>query len=105
MTDRLRALWDFSDLDVTDQHLRDQLAAETTDDGRAEILTQLARTAGLRDDFDGGAALILEAEVLATGGIAASYGCGSGLCERRRAARSSSVPGRSANRRLAVYRA
>ncbi len=72
MTDRLRALWDFSDLDVTDHRLRDQLAAETTADRRAEVLTQLARTSGLRDDFEGGAALILEAEALATSGVARS---------------------------------
>lgn len=70
MADRLRSLWDFTDLDVTDQHLRDQLAAETTVDGQAEVLTQLARVAGLRDDFDGGAALILEAERVAISGVA-----------------------------------
>ncbi len=49
-----------------------RLAKETTADGRAEVLTQLARTAGLRDDFEGGEALIIEAEGLARSGVARS---------------------------------
>ena len=43
MSDRLRSLWDFDDLDASEQRLRTQLDEETTDVGRAEVLTQLAR--------------------------------------------------------------
>ncbi len=52
MADRLRPLWDFGDLDATQQRLRAQLSDERDDAGRAEVLTQLARVDGLRDDFD-----------------------------------------------------
>lgn len=65
MDDRLRPLWDFNDLDTSEQRLREQLDAETTDAGRAEVLTQLARIEGLQDRFDAGDKLIDEAVVLA----------------------------------------
>src|SRR3954447_1340120 len=65
MNDRLRSLWDFDDLDVTEKRLREQLDLETTDAGRAEVLTQLARVEGLRDRFEAGDALIDEAVGLA----------------------------------------
>jgi tetratricopeptide (TPR) repeat protein len=65
MGDRLRALWDFDDLDATEQVFVDRLAGETTDDGRSEVLTQLARVEGLRDRFEEGERLIDEAESLA----------------------------------------
>lgn len=65
MLDRLRPLWDFDDLDATAVRFRAQLDAETTDAGRAEVLTQLARVEGLRDRFDDGDRLLDEAEVLA----------------------------------------
>jgi tetratricopeptide (TPR) repeat protein len=68
--DRLRALWDFGDLDASEARLRDQLAAELHDDGRAEVLTQLARVQGLRDDFDGAERLLVEAEELASSEVA-----------------------------------
>jgi tetratricopeptide (TPR) repeat protein len=61
MPDRLRALWDFDDLDLTEQRLRGQLAEETDDPGRAEVLSQLARIEGLRGSFDAGELLIDEA--------------------------------------------
>lgn len=64
MDDRLRPLWDFADLDATEGRLREQLAAEATDDGRAEVLTQLARIEGLRGEFAGADALADEAETL-----------------------------------------
>lgn len=64
MGDRLRPLWDFDALDETEQRMRAQLAAETTDGGRAEVLTQLARICGLRGDFDAGDALVDEAALL-----------------------------------------
>jgi tetratricopeptide (TPR) repeat protein len=67
MEDRLRSLWDFDDLAATERRLREQLARETTDEGRAEGLTQLARIEGLRDDFEAGEQLIEEAASLAVG--------------------------------------
>ena len=65
MADRLRPLWDFEDLDATEQRLRAQLEAEESDEGRAEVLTQLARVEGLRDDFEASARLLDEARALA----------------------------------------
>ena len=64
MDDRLRPLWDFDDLDATGGRLREQLDAEATDDGRAEVLTQLARACGLRGDFEAGDVLLDEASAL-----------------------------------------
>jgi tetratricopeptide (TPR) repeat protein len=61
----LRRLWDFDDLDATDGRLREQLEREQTDTGRAEVLTQLARVQGLRDDFDACEELLQQAESLA----------------------------------------
>jgi len=63
--DRLRPLWDFDDLDVSQARFREQLDAESTDEGRAEVLTQLARVAGLRGDFAAGDTMIDEAVGLA----------------------------------------
>jgi tetratricopeptide (TPR) repeat protein len=65
MADRLRPLWDFYDLDTTEQRLRLQLEEEPDDAGRAEVLTQLARVEGLRDDFDACDRLLEQAESLA----------------------------------------
>jgi len=62
VVDRLRPLWDFYDLDATEQRLRVQLDAELDDPGRAEVLTQLARVEGLRDDFDACDRLLEQAE-------------------------------------------
>ena len=70
MPDRLRPLWDFDDLDATEARLTAQLEAETSDEGRAEVLTQLARVCGLRDDFAGCEALLQQAEPLAGDGVA-----------------------------------
>jgi tetratricopeptide (TPR) repeat protein len=66
----LRGIWDFDDLDVTEARLRDQLASEPGDDGRAEVLTQLARVEGLRDEFDAAERLLGEAEGLASSDVA-----------------------------------
>ena len=63
--DRLRPLWDFDDLDGTDARLREQLAREQMDVGRAEVLTQLARVCSLRDDFEGCEGFLQQAESLA----------------------------------------
>lgn len=65
MGDRLRKLWDFNDLDATESRLRSQLDAEGDDGARAEVLTQLARVEGLRDDFGAGELLLVAAESLA----------------------------------------
>lgn len=64
MTDRVRQLWDFDDLDGTEERFQDRLTAEA-DSERAEILSQLARIQGLRGDFDAGERLVEEAQVLA----------------------------------------
>lgn len=65
MPDRLRRLWDFDDLEGTEQRLREQLEQESNGDGRAEVLTQLARVQGLKGDFDACEQLLGEAESLA----------------------------------------
>ena len=69
--DWLRTYWDFHDLDATERRFRDLLAAEANGGRRAEILTQLARVHGLRDDFDEGERLIAEAEAAADESAAA----------------------------------
>jgi tetratricopeptide (TPR) repeat protein len=61
VNDRLRALWDFDDLDASEARFRAQLDEEATPSGQAEVLTQLARVEGLRGDFDAGERLIEEA--------------------------------------------
>ena len=71
MTDPLRALWDFHDLDATERRFRERLAREPSAAGQAEILTQLARVEGLRGDFDAGERLIEEAVALAAGSASA----------------------------------
>jgi tetratricopeptide (TPR) repeat protein len=79
-------LWDFDDLDASEGRFRDQLEQETTDAGRAEVLTQLARVEGLRGRFELCDALLDEAEAL--GGAEARV-----LLERGRRERSSGRPG------------
>jgi tetratricopeptide (TPR) repeat protein len=63
--DSLRPLWDFEDLDATEQRFRARLAEASDDAARAEVLTQLARIEGLRSDFDACERLLQEAEGLA----------------------------------------
>jgi tetratricopeptide (TPR) repeat protein len=65
VTDRLRADWDFDDLEGTERRFRKLLAKETDTVARAEVLTQLARVQALRGDFDGGERLIEDAERVA----------------------------------------
>ena len=86
MGDRLRPLWDFDDLDASEKRFRVQLDHETTDAGRAEVLTQLARVEGLRGRFEQCDALLDEAQAL--GGAEARV-----LLERGRRERSSGRPG------------
>jgi tetratricopeptide (TPR) repeat protein len=70
MDDRLRPLWDFDDLDATEERLREQLDAEESEDGRAEVLTQLARVEGLRGEFERADALADDAAARAQGATA-----------------------------------
>jgi tetratricopeptide (TPR) repeat protein len=65
MPDRMRSLWDFDDLDGTERRFREQLEHESSGEGKAEVLTQLARVQGLRGDFDACEQLLQEAEALA----------------------------------------
>lgn len=89
MSDRLRPLWNFDDLDATESRFRAQLKDEADDAGRAEVLTQLARVEGLRDDFDGCERLLNEAEVLAGASVVAKVRID---LERGRKLRSSGDP-------------
>lgn len=63
--DRLRVLFDVLDVEATEQRLRAALDAETTDPGRAEVLTQLARVASWLDRPDEAERLLEEADSLA----------------------------------------
>jgi tetratricopeptide (TPR) repeat protein len=72
MGDRLRMLWDFNDLEATEERLRGLLRQETSDGRRAEILTQLARVQGLRGQFADGHRLLGKAEALAGSSAAAN---------------------------------
>jgi tetratricopeptide (TPR) repeat protein len=65
MPDRLRPLWDFDDLDGTEARLREHLSRESTDEGRAELLSQLARVESLRGEFDACEELLAQADELA----------------------------------------
>ena len=65
MGDRLRPVWDFDDLEASRTRFRALLDEETTDVGRAEVLTQLARVEGLQDRFADGDQLLDEASALA----------------------------------------
>jgi tetratricopeptide (TPR) repeat protein len=87
--DRLRPLWDFDDLDATVSRFRVLLAGESDDAGRAEVLTQLARVEGLRDDFDVCERLLKEAEALAVSSAVAKVRID---LERGRKLRSSGDP-------------
>jgi tetratricopeptide (TPR) repeat protein len=86
VADRLRPLWDFGDLDASEARFRAQLEHETTDAGRAEVLTQLARVEGLRGDFEKCDVLLDEADALGGAEIRV-------LLERGRRIRSSGQPG------------
>jgi tetratricopeptide (TPR) repeat protein len=65
MADRLRPLWDFDDLEASEQRFRAQVEEEGSDSGRAEVLTQLARVEALRGEFGRCERLLDEAEPLA----------------------------------------
>lgn len=64
--DRLRPLWDFDDLDLSERRFTEQLDRED-DAGRAEVLTQLARVEGLRGAFDRCGDLLDEAARIGAG--------------------------------------
>jgi tetratricopeptide (TPR) repeat protein len=63
--DRLRPLLDITDLDATETRLQAALAGETTDAGRAEVVTQLARVEMWRERLDDAYALLDQAQGLA----------------------------------------
>jgi tetratricopeptide (TPR) repeat protein len=69
--DLLRPIWDFDDLDATERRFAALLDAEESGDGRAEILTQLARVEGLRGDFAAGDVCLDDAFALTPTGSAA----------------------------------
>jgi tetratricopeptide (TPR) repeat protein len=87
--DRLRTLWDFNDLDASEQRLTEQLRHEPDEPGRAEVLTQLARVAGLRGDFAAAERKLAEAESLAGDSVIAQVRID---LERGRVLRSSGNP-------------
>jgi tetratricopeptide (TPR) repeat protein len=89
VADRLRSLWDFDDLDGTEQRFHSQLKQESNDAGSAEVLTQLARVQGLRSDFDACERLLQEADALAGDNAAAKVRID---LERGRKLRSSGDP-------------
>ena len=91
MTDRLRPHWDFDDLDGSERRFRALLAAEASPAGRAEVMTQLARIAGLRDRFDEAEALVDEAASLSAEPVVRIRVD----LERGRIRRSSGDPGRA----------
>ncbi len=62
VADRLRPLWDFDDLDLSERRFTEQLDREADGAGRAEVFTQLARIEGLRGAFDRCAEFLDEAE-------------------------------------------
>lgn len=64
----LRRLWDFADLEGTRRRFQEQLQRQASDEGRAEVLCQLARVAGLDGDLTAAERLLDEAETLAAGG-------------------------------------
>jgi tetratricopeptide (TPR) repeat protein len=63
--DRLRPLWNDGDLDATEESLQVALADETTDPGRAEVLTQVARVEMKRGRLEAAHVLLDEADALA----------------------------------------
>ena len=63
--DRLRPLWDPADLTASETRLRSALGKETSDAGRAEILTQLARVELKRGRPDEAHRFLNEADALA----------------------------------------
>ena len=66
----MRPLWDFDDLDGSERRFTEQLEKESTGDGRAEVLTQLARIKGLRGLFVEGEQFLTQAEAASQGSTA-----------------------------------
>jgi tetratricopeptide (TPR) repeat protein len=102
VTDHLRALWDFADLDASERRFRERLSHEPHGSERAELLTQLARVQGLRGEFDEGERLLEEAEALAGSSPAALVRI---ELERGRLRRSSGDPQAALPRFEAAYEA
>jgi tetratricopeptide (TPR) repeat protein len=85
----MRPLWDFDDLEGSERRFTEQLEKESTGDGRAEVLTQLARVKGLRGLFAEGEQLIARAEAASQGSPASQARV---LMERGRLLRSNDNP-------------
>jgi tetratricopeptide (TPR) repeat protein len=83
--DPLGPLWDFADLDASEQRFRGALEEAPSAEARAAILTQLARLEGLRGRFEEGDRLLEQAEALAGTSVRV-------LLERGRLRRSSGNP-------------
>jgi tetratricopeptide (TPR) repeat protein len=64
VTNGWRDVWDFNDLDLSEQRFRTALEDEKTAARQAALFTQLARIEGLRGNFDAGERLLAEAEAL-----------------------------------------
>jgi tetratricopeptide (TPR) repeat protein len=62
--DGWRDVWDFDDLESSEQRFRELADAENVPARRAALLTQLARIEGLRGRFEEGEAVLAEAERL-----------------------------------------
>ena len=60
--DRLRPLLDVDDLAGSEARLQEALGREVTDEGRAEVLTQLARVASFREEFNVAHSLVDQAD-------------------------------------------
>ncbi|MBM7785462.1 tetratricopeptide repeat protein [Tenggerimyces flavus] len=83
MTDPLRPFWDFDDLDATEARFHVL---------RAEILTQLARVHGLRDDFAAGDRLLDEAAATESPVLAARVALERGRLRRSSGDAESALP-------------
>jgi len=88
-------LWDFSDLAASEAKFRIRLTLVSDDNDRAEILTQIARTYGLRKRFDEAHELLDQAAGLMSAGSKAEVRY---MLERGRAINSSG--GRIASRQV-----
>jgi tetratricopeptide (TPR) repeat protein len=92
--DRLRPLLDAFDVDGTEKRLRIALAAEATDAGRAEVLTQLARVELGRGRLEAAQSLLDEADDLAgaTGAARARVWLEGGRVARRAKGNRAALP-------------
>lgn len=91
----LDALWDFNDRELSESRFREELQNAASEDDRAEIFTQIARTMSLRKRFDEAHELLDEAAGLMSAGSKAEVRY---MLERGRTINSSG--GRDASRQV-----